>query len=162
MALTNLAKQAASDYRQIPWDHEAEQALLGAILINNEAYERVSSFLEDRHFYEPLHQRIFEACGRLIRKNQLASPVTLRPHFALDAAMKELGGPDYLAELTKFTPTVINATDFGRMIFDLAMRRELIQAGEEIVATAFDPPVDMSPKEQVEDADRALYMLYEF
>jgi replicative DNA helicase len=161
MVLTNLAKQAAPDYRQIPWDHEAEQALLGAILINNEAYERVSSFLEERHFYEPLHQRIFEACGRLIRKNQLASPVTLRPHFALDAAMKELGGPDYLAELTKFTPTVINATDFGRMIFDLAMRRELIQAGEEIVATAYDPPVDMSPNEQVEEAERSLYQIAE-
>ena len=71
---------------------------------------------EPQHFHEPLHQRIFEACARLIRKNQLASPVTLRPHFQLDQAMKEIGGPDYLAELAKFTPTIINAADFGRMI----------------------------------------------
>src|SRR5258706_1046384 len=78
---SNVAKPAAPEYRQAPFDIEAEQALLGAILVNNDAYERVSSFLEPQHFHEALHQRIFEACARLIRKNQLASPVTLRPHF---------------------------------------------------------------------------------
>jgi replicative DNA helicase len=161
MVASNLAKQAAPEYRQAPFDVEAEQALLGAILVNNDAFERVSSFLEPQHFYEPLHQRIFEACARLIRKNQLASPVTLRPHFQLDTAMKEIGGPDYLAELAKFTPTVINAQDFGRMIFDLAMRRELIKTGEEIVATAYDPPIDMSPNDQVEEAERQLYQIAE-
>ncbi len=161
MVVSNLAKQAAPEYRQTPWDHEVEQALLGAILINNEAFERVSGFLEPQHFYEGLHQRIFETCARLIRKGLLASPVTLRSHFSLDAGMKEVGGTDYLAELAKFAPTVINATDYGRMIFEFSMRRELIRAGEEIAATAYDPPPDMTPNEQVEEGERALYQIAE-
>ncbi|MBV1695738.1 MAG: replicative DNA helicase [Hyphomicrobiales bacterium] len=147
--------------RLTPCDIETEQALLGAILINNDAFERVSSFLQPEHFQEPLHQRIYEAIGRVVRKGQLASPVTLRPYFALDASMKEVGGPDYLAEIVRFAPTVINAVDFGRMIFDLAQRRELIRVGEEIVNTAYDPPIDLSPSEQIEEAEKALYTIAE-
>ena len=147
--------------RLTPCDIETEQALLGAILINNDAFERVSSFLQPEHFQEPLHQRIYEAIGRVVRKGQLASPVTLRPYFALDASMKEVGGPDYLAEIVRFAPTVINAVDFGRMIFDLAQRRELIRVGEEIVNVAYDPPIDLSPGEQIEEAEKALYTIAE-
>jgi replicative DNA helicase len=147
--------------RLTPCDVETEQALLGAILINNDAFERVSSFLQPDHFQEPLHQRIYEAIGRVIRKGQLASPVTLRPYFALDAAMKEVGGADYLAEIVRFAPTVINAIDFGRMIFDLAQRRELIRVGEEIVNVAYDPPIDLSPAEQIEEAEKQLYSIAE-
>ncbi|MFM9862109.1 MAG: replicative DNA helicase [Micropepsaceae bacterium] len=148
-------------YRQAPFDVEAEQALLGAILVNNDAFERVSGFLEAEHFHEPMHQRIFEALGRVIRKGQLASPVTLRPYFSLDASMKEVGGADYLAELSRFSPSVINASDFGRMIFELAQRRDLIRVGEEIVNLAYDPPVDLSPAEQVEEAEKQLYGIAE-
>jgi len=153
--------QSPPDYRQTPFDLEAEQALLGAILVNNEAFERVSTFLEPEHFHEPLHQRIYEAIARVIRKGQLASPVTLRPYFALDAAMKDVGGTDYLAELARFSPTVINAADFGRMVFDLAQRRDLIRVGEEIVNIAYDPPVDLSPAEQIEEAEKQLYSIAE-
>ena len=147
--------------RMVPFDVETEQALLGAILINNDAYERVSSFLQPEHFHEPMHQRIYEAAGRVIRKGQLASPVTLRPYFSLDAAMKDVGGADYLAEIVRFAPAVINAVDFARMIFDLAQRRELIRVGEEIVNTAYDPPIDLSPGEQIEEAEKALYTIAE-
>jgi replicative DNA helicase len=162
MSLAIAAKQEqASDYRQIPFDVEAEQALLGAILVNNDAFERVSGFLEPEHFHEPMHQRVFEALGRVIRKGQLASPVTLRPYFALDAAMKDVGGADYLSELARFSPSVINASDYGRMIFDLAQRRELIRVGEEIVNVAYDPPVDLSPGEQIEEAEKQLYSISE-
>ena len=144
-----------------PFDVEAEQALLGAILINNDAFERVSSFLEAEHFHEPLHQRIFEAIGRVVRKGQLASPVTLRPYFSLDASMKDVGGADYLAEIVRFAPGVLNAVDFGRMIFDLAQRRELIRVGEDIVNVAYDPPIDLSPAEQIEEAEKQLYQIAE-
>ncbi|MEQ1866455.1 MAG: replicative DNA helicase [Micropepsaceae bacterium] len=162
MSLAIAAKQEqASDYRQVPFDVEAEQALLGAILVNNDAFERVSGFLEPEHFHEPMHQRVYEALSRVIRKGQLASPVTLRPYFALDAAMKDVGGADYLAELARFSPSVINASDYGRMIFDLAQRRELIRVGEEIVNVAYDPPVDLSPSEQIEEAEKQLYSISE-
>ena len=154
-------QQSTPDYRQAPFDVEAEQALLGAILVNNDAFERVSGFLEPEHFHEPMHQRIFEALQRVIRKGQLASPVTLRPYFALDAAMKDVGGADYLAEIARFSPSVINASDYGRMIFDLAQRRDLIRVGEEIVNVAYDPPVDLSPAEQIEEAEKQLYTIAE-
>ncbi|MEQ1755093.1 MAG: replicative DNA helicase [Micropepsaceae bacterium] len=153
--------EAADKLRLTPFDVEAEQALLGAILINNDAFERVSSFILPEHFYEPLHQRIYEAIGRVVRKGQLASPVTLRPYFALDASMKDVGGADYLAEIVRFAPTVINATDFARMIFDLAQRRELIRVGEDIVNVAYDPPIDLSPAEQIEEAEKQLYSIAE-
>jgi replicative DNA helicase len=147
--------------RQTPFDVEVEQALLGAILINNDAFERVASFLAPEHFHEPLHQRIFEAISRVVRKGQLASPVTLRPYFSLDAAMKEVGGPDYLAEIVRLSPSVINAADYGRMIFDFAQRRELIRVGEDIVNVAYDPPIDLSPGEQIEEAEKQLYHIAE-
>jgi replicative DNA helicase len=151
----------ADKYRQTPFDVEAEQALLGAILVNNDAFERVSHFLEPEHFHEPMHQRVFEAIARVVRKGQLASPVTLRPYFALDAAMKDVGGADYLAELARFSPAVINAAEIGRMIFELAQRRDLIKVGEEIVNLAYDPPIDLSPAEQVEEAEKQLYRIAE-
>ncbi len=162
MTLSLASKaDAAERFRQTPFDVEAEQALLGSILINNDAFERVSGFLEPEHFHEPLHQRIFEAISRVIRKGQLASPVTLRPYFSLDAAMQEVGGADYLAQISRFSPSVINSSDYGRMIFDLAQRRHLIKVGEEIVNTAYDPPVDLSPAEQIEEAEKQLYTISE-
>ncbi len=162
MTLAVAPKAELSDQlRQTPFDVEAEQALLGAILVNNEAFERVSGFLEPEHFYEPMHQRIFEAAARLIRKGQLASPVTMRPYFSLDEAMKDVRGADYLAELPRFSPSVINAADYGRMIFELAQRRELIKVGEDIVNLAYDPPIDLSPAEQVEEAEKNLYRISE-
>ncbi|MFN9161899.1 MAG: DnaB-like helicase N-terminal domain-containing protein, partial [Alphaproteobacteria bacterium] len=162
MSMQPADKMEADDrLRQVPFDVEAEQALLGAILINNDAFERVASFLAPEHFHEPLHKRIFEAIGRVVRKGQLASPVTLRPFFSLDAAMKEVGGADYLAEIVRHSPSVINAADYGRMIFDLAQRRELIRVGEDIVNVAYDPPIDLSPAEQIEEAEKQLYQIAE-
>jgi replicative DNA helicase len=162
MTLAVAPKQdVAEKLRQTPFDVEAEQALLGAILVNNDAFERVSGFLEPEHFYEPLHQRIYEALARVIRKGQLASPVTMRPYFSLDTSMKEVGGADYLVEIARFSPSVINAADYGRMIFQLAQRRELIKVGEDIVNLAYDPPVDLTPAEQVEEAEKNLYRIAE-
>jgi replicative DNA helicase len=150
-----------ADHRQIPHDYETEQALLGAILVNNDALERVGSFLDAGHFFDPLHQRIYEACAKLIRAGKLASPATLKGHFALDVAMQELGGPDYLVQLARFSPTVINAADYGRLLFEMAQRRELIAVGEDLAATAFDPPLEQGPAELIEDAEKRLYGIAE-
>jgi replicative DNA helicase len=163
MSIAALVPPAAEapGYRQVPHDLETEQALLGAILVNNEALERVSGYLKAEHFFVELHQRIFEACATVIRKGYVASPASLRPHFALDVAMKELGGPDYLAELAKFSPAVINAGDYGRMIYEMAQRRDLIRVGEDLVAHAFDPPLDHGTADIIEKAEGALYQVAE-
>jgi len=147
-------------FRVAPHNIEAEQALLGAILVNNDAFDRVSDFLRAEHFSEDLHRRIFEVAAQLIRAGKLASPITLKT-FLGD---HDLGGvtiPQYLARLAAEATTIINAEDYGRTIHDLALRRDLILVGEDIVNAAYDAPADAAPRAQIEDAERKLYAIAE-
>ena len=161
-----LKAQAASneplDYRQPPHNIDAEQALLGAILVNNEALDRVSGFLEDSHFYEPIHCEVFEVASKLIQAGKQATPITLRTFFENAAPIdSELTVPQYLVRLATNATTIINAADYGRTIYDLAVRRSLIVIGEDMVNTAFDSPVDASPELQIQEAESQLYALAE-
>ena len=154
-------EEPAPLYRSAPHNIEAEQALLGAILVNNEAFYRVSDFLEPVHFFEPIHQQIYQLARDLIRAGKLATPVTLKTF--LDASV-DIGGMtvgQYLARLAAEATTIINAEDYGRTVYDLSVRRALIQVGEDMVNVAFDAPVDFSPRDQIEDAERRLYELAE-
>ena len=154
-------EEPAPLYRSAPHNIEAEQALLGAILVNNEAFYRVSDFLEPVHFFEPIHQQIYRLARDLIRAGKLATPVTLKTF--LDASV-DIGGMtvgQYLARLAAEATTIINAEDYGRTVYDLSVRRALIQVGEDMVNVAFDAPVDFSPRDQIEDAERRLYELAE-
>ncbi|MGF7161071.1 replicative DNA helicase [Rhodoligotrophos appendicifer] len=161
MKFEHQAVKATPDYRSVPFNLEAEQALLGAILVNNEACERISDFLKPEHFFEPVHARIFEAAFRLVRAGKLASPVTLKTFFDRDQALSEIGGPAYLARLAGSATTVINAQEYGRTIFDLAVRRRLIEIGTDIVGNAYDAPVDVAPRTLIEEAEQGLYALAE-
>lgn len=149
------------EFRSQPHNLEAEQALLGAILVNNEACDRVSGFLQPEHFFEPLHARIYEAAATLIRSGKLASPVTLKTFFESDSTLAEIGGPAYLARLAAAATTIINAEEYGRTIYELAQRRTLIEIGTDIVNDSFDTPVDSSPRELIERAEQSLYDLAE-
>jgi replicative DNA helicase len=160
-AARKQAPEPAPSYRTAPHNIEAEQALLGAILINNEALYRVSDFLEPGHFFEPIHQQIYEHARSLIRTGKLASPITLKTFLPADLDIAGLTVAQYLARLAAESTTIINASDYGRAVYDLAVRRELIQIGEEMVNLAFDAPVDFAPREQIEDAERRLYELAE-
>jgi len=154
-------EEPAPLYRSAPHNIEAEQALLGAILVNNEAFYRVSDCLEPVHFFEPIHQQIYQLARDLIRAGKLATPVTLKTF--LDASV-DIGGMtvgQYLARLAAEATTIINAEDYGRTVYDLSVRRALIQVGEDMVNVAFDAPVDFSPRDQIEDAERRLYELAE-
>ena len=147
--------------RAAPANIEAEQALLGAILINNDAYDRVSDFLKTEHFVEEIHRRIYEIAGSLIRAGKIASPITLKTFLG----EHDLGGgltvQIYLARLAAEATTIINAYDYGRSIHDLAVRRELIRIGEDVVNVAYDAPVDSTPREQIEEAEKRLYQIAE-
>src|SRR5450759_1861873 len=161
-ARTRLAGGASPDptFRLAPHNVEAEQALLGAILVNNDAFDRISDFLRSEHFSEDLHRRIFDVASQLIRAGKLASPITLKTFLG----EHDLGGvtvPQYLARLAAEATTVINAEDYGRTIHDLALRRDLILIGEDVVNAAYDAPVGVSPREQIEEAERKLYSIAE-
>src|ERR1700723_222129 len=152
---------AEPTYRAPPHNIEAEQALLGAILVNNEAFYRVSDFLEPKHFLEGIHQRIFEITGGLIRAGKLATPVTLKTFLPSDLDIAGLTVNQYLARLAAEATTIINAEDYGRTIFDLSIRRGLIVIGEDMVNLAYDAPVDATPLSQIEEGERQLYELAE-
>ena len=142
--LATVSNVAEPTYRAPPHNIEAEQALLGAILVNNDAFDRVSDFLRSEHFCEEIHRRIFEVAGSLIRAGKLASPITIKTFLG----EHDIGGasvPQYLARLAAEATTVINANDYGRTVYDLAIRRELIQIGEDTVNVAYDAPVEFQP-----------------
>ncbi|NNE24437.1 MAG: replicative DNA helicase [Rhizobiales bacterium] len=153
--------EAAAEYRQQPHNLEAEQALLGAILINNEACDRVTGFLLPEHFFEGVHARIYESASTLIRAGKLASPVTLKSFFENDETLNDIGGPVYLARLAAAATTIINAEEYGRAIYELAQRRRLIGIGGDIVNDAFDTPVERSARDLIETAEQSLYEIAE-
>ncbi|RYY42710.1 MAG: replicative DNA helicase, partial [Sphingomonadales bacterium] len=145
----------------VPHNLQAEAALLGALMIDNRLAEDVQVKLRAEHFHEPLHGRIYEAILRLIDRNMIASPVTLRPMFEADEAMKAWGGPSYLAQLTGSGAALIGARDFARQIYDLALLRALIGVGREMVEEALDTSESVDPKAQIEAAEVALYRVAE-
>src|SRR2546430_5799756 len=167
MALTdsNVLKLAPDSgtaaYRSAPHNIEAEQSLLGAILVNNDAFYRVSDFLEPKHFFEPIHKTIFDTAGSLIRMGKVATQVTLKTFLPADTDIGGMTVGQYLARLAPGATTIINAQDYGRTVYDMSLRRDLIRIGEDMVNVAFDAPVDFTPRTQIEDAERQLYEVAE-
>jgi len=147
--------------RTPPHNYEAEQALLGALLANNEVYNRVSEFLRSDHFADALHGRIYEAIGKLVLRGQIANPVTLKNLFDQDGALAEIGGAQYLVQLAQAVVTVINAEDYGRAIHDLFLRRQLIGVGEDIVNESYTYDPDISAIDQIERSEMRLFNLAE-
>ncbi|WP_319824167.1 replicative DNA helicase [Thalassovita sp.] len=145
----------------MPHSIEAEQQILGAILTNNDIYDRVAAIIGAQHFYDPVHARIFEVAAARIAKNTLASPVTLKAFLEDDAGLKELGGPAYLARLAGAAISAYAARDYAQMIYDMAIRRELIGLGNNIATKAGRVDVASEPKEQIVEAEQALYKLSE-
>ena len=146
-------------HRSPPANAEAEMGLLGAILINNRAFERVSEFLSEDHFSEEFHRRIWRACKTLIERGQRADPTTLKHFFDSDEVYRAIGGAPYVARLAANATTVINAADYGRLIHDLYLRRELIELGTDIVNDAFTGDLEVSAVDQIEGAEQNLYDL---
>ncbi len=149
-------------FRAAPHNIDAEQALLGAILVNNDAHDRVSTFLKAEHFYDPLHASIYETAAKLIGSGKPATPVTLRTYFETAPPIDQnMTVPQYLGRLAAHATTIINAQEYGRTIYDLATRRQLILIGEDMVNVAYDSPIDNPPEEQIQEAETRLFSLAE-
>ena len=145
----------------LPHNIEAEQQLLGAILTNNDVFDRIAQIVKADHFHEPVHARIFEIAAARIQRNALASPVTLKPFLEDDEALKALGGAAYLARLAGAAISSFAAKDYAQMIHDLALRRELMALGRDITAKAAQVEVESEPAEQIVEAEQRLYKLGE-
>jgi replicative DNA helicase len=156
IAKIDNAQPQADGVDPMPHSIEAEQQLLGAILTNNDIYDRVASIIGAGHFYDPVHARIYEVAAARIAKNALASPVTLKAFLEDDEGLKELGGPAYLARLAGAAISAYAARDYAQMIYDMAIRRERIGRGNNIATKAQRVDVASEPKEQIGDAEQAL------
>ena len=157
--LTLAVDKEAPDYRQAPHNLDAEQALLGAILVNNVALNHINDHLRADHFYEPVHQRIYATIQRFHDRGQIANPVTLKHFFDQDQSLQEIGGSEYLVKLAAAAVSVINVTDYSDLIYDLAIKRELITIGEEVVNNAYDLAEDEAATTQIERAEQQLFNL---
>ena len=155
-AVVDIAGGGDRPFQPLPHNLETEQALLGAILVNNAAYDRVAGFLRAQHFYEAVHGAIYDAVAQLVDQGKVADPFTLTPFFEKDERLEEVGQAQYLARLAVSAATVINAADYGRTIMELAQRREIITIGNRMVLDAYDAAPGLDPTDIVDDAETSL------
>jgi replicative DNA helicase len=160
--IQNISKNLDDlDYKQMPHNIEAEQQLLGALLINNDLIDKISNFLKPDHFYENVHSVLFELILKLILSNKLASPITLKNLIDQDERFNDLEGGKYLVKLAAENSSIINIEEYARIIYHLFTWRNLINIGNEIVNVSYSPPPELSPFDHVEYIEQELYGLAE-
>ena len=152
-------KSNEKDLRIVPMNVEAEQALLAALLTNNSAYEHISDFLKPEHFYDDVNSRIFEAIAKLLENNQLADPLTLKNYFLQKDEMELIGGDRYLIELAKNSTISSNTSEYGKLIYDLFQRREILKISDEISNEANSFDLETNASNIIEKAEVKLYNL---
>jgi replicative DNA helicase len=151
----------ATQTDRTPISLESEQAVLGAILFDNEIYYRIAAFLKTEHFFDPVHQLIYNTCGALVNQGRLASPVLVDASLAASPGYAEAGGRKYLEQLAANVPSTAGAPDYARVVFDMSVRRGLIAVGSELIERARDASLDDEPAAQLAEAEQALYKLAE-
>ena len=124
--------QPSEALKELPHNIEAEQGILGSILLNNEIFHDVSETLKIDHFYEPIHRLIFEVIGKLISKGQIATPITLKSYFEVEKNLEDIGGSNYLVRLANSAVSLDYARNYTRIIFELAVRRGLYELGGKV------------------------------
>ncbi len=148
-----------TELRSMPCNIEAEQRIIGKILINNDVINNVTEFLRPEYFFEPIHQKIYSAIEKIIDKGFLATPTTLKSMLSTEEIFKTSEGTDYLAKLISLSMMVINIRDYAKIVYDLSVKRSLIAIGESIVNSAFDSSFEQSAEMQIEAAENQLYEL---
>ncbi|MDT0506480.1 replicative DNA helicase [Novosphingobium sp. MMS21-SN21R] len=156
-----ILSREPSEIRTLPSNVEAEAAFLGAVLIDNRILEELQTPLKPDHFFAAVHGRVYERIHTLIDRKAVVTPVTLKPYFETDEGLKELGGTAYLARLTADGQGLLNPRELAEQIYDLALLRELITVGRNLVEGALDTSDSVAPLEQVEKAEAALYAVAE-
>ena len=138
--------------KQLPHNMEAEQGLLGAILINNEIFYDITEIVNSEHFYEPVHIIIFEVINKMISKGQIASPITLQSYFEIEKNLEEIGGSNYLFRLANSAVSLEYAKSYAQIIYDMAVRRGLYELGGKVQHDAIESDMDVKPGDLIEDA----------
>ena len=154
----NLVK---NQFKELPNNIEAEQAVIGSILVSNDIFDDVSIIIDNKKFYDPVHQKIFAAIENLISKGMLANPITLKNYFENDNSLAELEGHEYLVKLTKFSTTIRQAIEYSKIVYDMHIRRELIKISETMTENASNKILDLTGNKIIENSERLLFDLAE-
>ncbi|MFM5895089.1 MAG: replicative DNA helicase [Novosphingobium sp.] len=156
-----ITRPEVDTVRALPSNVEAEAAFLGAVLIDNRVIEELTTPVLPQHFFEPVHARIYERILQLLDRKAVVTPVTLKPYFEADEALKELGGAGYLARLTADGQGLLAPRELAEQIYDLALLRELVSVGRNLVNSALDTSESVEPMDQIAAAEAALYQVAE-
>tara|TARA_B100000989_G_scaffold243763_1_gene190816 strand:- start:3128 stop:4546 length:1419 start_codon:yes stop_codon:yes gene_type:complete len=146
-------------FKELPNNIEAEQAVIGSILVTNEIFDEINTIVSSNNFYDPMHQKIFGSIESLIYKGMLANPITLKNYFQDDK--DELNIPEYLIKITKFSTSTRQATEYSKIIYDMFVRRELIKISEQTIDTAKLNDLDTNGQKIIEKSERLLFDLAE-
>ena len=149
MEKLNLVK---SKFDELPNNIEAEQAVLGSLLVSNEIYDEISPYLNSNNFFDPMHQKIFASIEKLIFSGMLANPITLKNYFENDK--DELNIPDYLIKVTKFSSSSTQAIEYSKLIYDLFVKRELIKISENLSFNAKSNDLEKDGQDLIEDTEK--------
>ena len=152
----SIVKEA---YKELPNNIEAEQAVIGSILVTNEIFDEVNTIVSNVNFYDPMHQKIFDAIENMIYKGMLANPITLKNYF--ENEKDELNVPEYLVKITKFSTSVRQAIEYSKIIYDMYVRRELIKISEKIIDDAKENDLESNGQNIIENSEKLLYDLAE-
>jgi len=157
--LTSLSSSSTPNEETPPYNLEAEQSLLGALLLNNSSLESIGDYLRHFHFADAIHGQIFEAIVRFIDRGQVADPITLKDYFNKNESLQPVGGARYLVDLAQSVVSVVSVGDYGRLIYDLFLRRQLMGIGQDMVLNARTHDLDLSARQQIEEAEKKLFDL---
>ena len=146
-------------FKELPNNIEAEQAVIGSLLVNNEIFDEISTIISGINFYDPMHQKIFDAVDNLIYKGMLANPITLKNYF--EDEKDDLNVPEYLVKITKFSTSVRQAVEYSKIIYDMFVRRELIKISEQTIDSAKLNELDTNGQTIIENSERLLFDLAE-
>ena len=144
---------------ELPCNIEAEQALIGSILVSNDIYDEISTIVEVKKFFDPMHAKIFETIETLIAKGLLANPITLKNYFENHDGLKEIGGQEYLVNVTKFSTSTKQAIDYAKIIHETHVRRELVKISQSVLDNASNAELETSSENLIEDAEKLLFEL---
>ena len=147
------------NFKELPNNIEAEQAVIGSILVSNEIFDEINLILSSNNFYDPIHQKIFSAIENLIFRGMLANPITLKSYF--EDEKDDLNVPDYLVKVTKFSTSIRQAVEYSKIIYDMFVRRELIKISENTIDTAKLNDLSTTGQDIIEDSEKLLYELAE-
>ena len=135
--MINSLKVVNNTEKKAPCNIEAEQAVIGSILVSNDIYDEISPIIDHQKFFDPIHLKIFQTIEMLINKGLLANPITLKNYFENNEGLNELGGQEYLINLTKFSTSVKQALDYANIVQEMHVRRELIKISENVLDEAY-------------------------